>query len=612
MEKFDIGVFRAKWPALSFFSRKEIRGFLRICSDIFAPAHKEALDLLLYPDGVELSSYYIDLASYLQTFRIRTQDIPRALLQILCELLASAGRIPRGHDAHELLVRLLSKIPPILLVWLFEKRFPLRQFIGHIEATRIFPGIGQPYDLLRKRWRLLRKRLIPGLSAAGSLPDPGLEITLADLGFLAKAGRRPGKVKSEWRIHGTAIVSKVGMVPERAPAQSMRSLYWGGARSRKLAFWEKLIWTQAGELTEIRRLASEVGNQTGRVVLSWHNASLGAAGGWAFEDPAAQFASPAAYCLFVQAVLEEASEIRKSFDISSSLSLFDMRAERLFAPQMARAVEHSRVFVCENKSEWPGALSPHQRITPEQVFAWMENARKTWAEGLILLFALANQGQRMIDSGKISSLVLPWVDKFFISSRRRADSAYLERLFRLVSASIKQPLILFWDDTSHSKAPSLGLAMEDMAGHGLPFRGIGIFDTSVPVDGLHGAERARVTQSIVHDYPEKALFALRPLNENHCPDAYRRILKDLDMGFFLNYDSSWKDNLAFIYTGTQVFPLLPVQTEMELVSPWVSNRRERVAFGTWFRRMLRRISLGKPDGISGRLWLEYCSWANLL
>lgn len=611
MKKFDIGPFRAKWPAFGFFSRKEILGYLRVCSDTASTAYKEALELLLYPDGVELSSYYVNLGSCLNTFRIRTRDIPGPLLQIFCELLASAGKIPQGNDGRESLVSLLSKIPPNLLVWLFEKRFPLRPFIHKIEVKRIFPGNGEPSKLLRKRWRLLRKRVLSSSSAARSLQDPGLETTVSDLGFVAKAGRRPAKVKSEWRIHGKAVVSKVAVDQAGAPAQPLRHLYWGGVRSGGLAFWEKLVRAQAGELTEIRRLATGVSSRTGRVVLSWHNASLGAAGGWAFEDVAAQFAHPAHFSLFVQAVLEEAAKIRKSFDISSSGGLSDLRSERLFAPQMACAVEHSQLRYGK-KSEWPGALSPHQRVSPEQVRTWMEKARKTWEEGLILLFALANQGQRMIDSGKISSLVLPWIDKFFISSRRRADSSYLERLFRFVSDNIERPLILFWDDTSHREAPSLGIALEDMAGRGLPFRGIGLFDTSARAGRSYEVERAGALQTILKEYPEKAFFALRPLNENHCPDAYRRIFKDLDMGFFLNYDSSWKDNLAFIYAGTQVFPLLPVQSEMELVSPWVSCRGERFAFGTWFRRMLRHISVGKPEGPCEGLCLEYCSWANLL
>ena len=46
-----------------------------------APARKEALDLLLYPDGVELNRYYLSMASYLHKFRIRMRDIPEPLLK---------------------------------------------------------------------------------------------------------------------------------------------------------------------------------------------------------------------------------------------------------------------------------------------------------------------------------------------------------------------------------------------------------------------------------------------------------------------------------------------------------------------------------------------------
>ena len=316
MKKFDIGLFRAKWPDFGFFSRKEILGFLRVCSDTASTAHKEALELLLYPDGVELSSYYVNLGSFLNTLRIRTRDIPRPLLQIFCELLASAGKIPQGNDGREFLVSLLSKIPPNLLVWLFDKRFPLRPFIHKIEVKRIFRGNGEPSKLLRKRWRLLRKRVLSSSSAARSLQDPGLETTVSDLGFVTKAGRRPAKVKSEWRIHGKAVVSKVAVDQAGAPAQPLKHLYWGGMRSRGLAFWEKLVRAQAGELTEIRRLATGVSSRTGRVVLSWHNASLGAAGGWAFEDVAAQFAHPAHFSLFSRRF---SKRLRKFVNRSTSL-----------------------------------------------------------------------------------------------------------------------------------------------------------------------------------------------------------------------------------------------------------------------------------------------------
>jgi len=563
-----------------------------------------ATDLSGVPDGLEPNDYYLRLASCLHKSRIRTQDVPAALLKIFCELLATAETIFDEREAHEFFVRLLFKTPPDLLAWLFEKRFPLHPFMDHIDPRRMFTGTAQPSRVLRKRWRLLRKILIRGSRETRHPWNRGLETTLSDLWFLRNGPKRPGRVKSAWRIHGKAVASGVPEAPRDAPAQPMRHLYWGGARSRKIAFWEKLVGTQAEELSEIRRLAREVSSRTGSVVLSWHNASLGAAGGWAFEDLSAQFDSPALYGLFVRAVTEEAARIRKTLDISSTKGLCAMRSERLFAPKIRIADA--------NKYESPGALSPHQRTFSEQVSAWAERADKTWAKGLILLIALANQGQRMLDSGKIPSLVLPWIDKFFISSRRLADISYLEGLFRFVSANVRHPLILLWDDTAHGKLPSLGLALEYMAGLGVPFRALGIFDTGASSKGLHGANRADATRIIVEDHPQNALFALRPLNENHCPGAYSRIFKDLDMKFFLNYDSSWKDNLAFIYTGTQVFPLLPVQTEMEPISPWVFSGGDRYAFGAWFRRTLRRISLGKLERISDPFCLEYHSWANLL
>jgi hypothetical protein len=60
------------------------------------------------------------------------------------------------------------------------------------------------------------------------------------------------------------------------------------------------------------------------------------------------------------------------------------------------------------------------------------------------------------------------------------------------------------------------------------------------------------------------------------------------------------------------FLLLSVQIEMESVSPWVFDGRERFAFGTWFRRRLHLISLWKLEVISDSLCFDCCSWANLL
>ncbi|MGC8491911.1 MAG: hypothetical protein ACP5SH_09255 [Syntrophobacteraceae bacterium] len=260
--------------------------------------------------------------------------------------------------------------------------------------------------------------------------------------------------------------------------------------------------------------------------------------------------------------------------------------------------------------EWPGPLAPHQQIRRAELCAWVEGAKSSWAEGLILLLALANHGQRLLDAGAVDSFVLPWIDKFFISSKRRADVLYLQRLYGFVSAYIENSLILFWDDTVHARAPSLSLALEKMAAGGLPARGLGIFNARLSED--HAAERAEAARIICREYPKKAFFALRPLNENHCPSAFRMVCEDFDQDFFAEYDSSWKDNLAFLYAGTQVFPLLGVQTEMEAISPWVAGEGRRYAFGAWFRRMVRRVSLGVENKPFAPLFREYCEWANLL
>jgi hypothetical protein len=532
------------------------------------------------------------------------RNIPKESLKLFCERIASSKAPLSDSRSQQFLVRLGSRIPPDLLAWLFENRFPLGFFADKIDPKRIFPRSMAS----RKRWRHLKKLLY----AAGKTQPPAkrfrwdsgaFEPTFADLGPMVGARGQTARFKPAWRIHGRALTAKIDRLPGGVPP-ALKDLYWNGARSSKLAFWDRLVCCQAEELTHIRRLAREVSKMTGRVVLSWHNASLGAVGGWAFEDPGTALEGRGLSGSFTGSVLEEAQRIRKSFDFAWAEHLCKMRIERLSALKPPLPVSDS------GKHEWPGALAPHQIVTGAQFRGWIDGCRKSWAEGLSLLFALANEAQRMLDSGKIQSFVLPWIDKFFISSRRRADVSYLADLFGFVSRYIQTPLILFWDDSTHGRAPSLGLALEDMAAKGLPFAGLGLFNARLSRGAA--AERDDALRIIAAGYPEKSLFALRPMSEKHSPGAFRQIFKDLDWGFFSHYDSSWKDNLAFLYAGTQVFALLGSQTEIESVCPWVAGQGKKYAFGAWLRRFVRHISLGETRESSGGLYSSYASWANLL
>jgi hypothetical protein len=520
------------------------------------------------------------------------RNIAQERLELFCERIFSAGTL--DSKTQEFLALLGAKIPPALLAWLLEKRFPLFPFADKIDPKRLFPRS----MAFRKRWRHLKKVLYCE-ARRNAQPEAkcfrsdcaAFETTFADLSPLVRARSQTGK--AAWRMHGRGLSAKIDRLSGGVPP-SLKNLYWNGAGSRKLAFWDRLVCCQAEELTQIRGLAHEVSKLSGRVVLSWHNASLGAAGGWAFEDFGALGGE----------VLRDAQRIRRSFDLAWAERLCSMRIERLFAPKAPLAVSGS------GKHEWVGALAPHQKVTRAQLSRWSKSCRKSWSEGLSLLFALANQAQRMLDSGELQSFVLPWIDKFFISSRRRADAGYLEELFGLVSQNIEAPLILFWDDSTHGRAPSLGLAIKDMAHKGLPFAGLGLFNARLSRG--YAAERDDALGTIAASYPEKSFFALRPLSEEHNPGAFRQIFKDLDWSFFSRYDSSWKDNLAFLYAGTQVFPLLGQQTEIEPVCPWVARQGKKYAFGAWLRRYVRHVSLGKTSERSGSLYSNYASWANLL
>lgn len=748
MDTTAINGFRKAGADFQYTTVEEVRALFRACMDAREDVRNEALGVLLYPEISDLPGYYTKLFAYLASARFRIVEIPVELLQIFCELIGSACRLPENPRLSEFFQACIAKAPSGLWGRLLERRFPAEPFLnglGHWvartcrtpgkprsgpcragpagkPAPRRGQGAGVPMhdsghpgratggaNGLGVRWRILRRILAAGSSQPMS--SICFEITLADLmplftnqrGFrpesrmaasrpqravLSQSGGRsaaawrriakhlaapalsPGTLAYQERQSGSEIPFPInaGLPPttrrgrvmpdhpnalsEEFPffaASSFTNVYWGGAGNRRLLFWELLAREQAGELAEIVRLSEKVSAGTGRVVLSWHNASLAAAGGWGFDCFASRFPSRKTYSGFVRSVLETAEKICKRFDATDpafvgAAGLSAMRVRRIFAPKAAHALENLRAMrsfgpffetawteaieaastllssaeiadiAAASKSEWSGAVAPHQRVSVKEALAWAGYAGKIWSKGLALLLALTVRGQEALDSGVVPSFVIPWIDKFFISSRRRADQGYLEALVRLVRSIVEEPLILFWEDTSHAERPSCGLALEDLRAGGLPFRGIGIFDSAE-------SNRSKAADIIAGEYPRSLLFALRPLNDRHFAGSTNRVFEQLDFSFFRNYDSSWKDNLVFVYSGTQVFPLLSVQTEMEATAPWVSDGRGRYPFGAWFRRKLRcelaQAAVPKRNspglyGFRDPLWEAYSEWANLL
>jgi hypothetical protein len=211
-----------------------------------------------------------------------------------------------------------------------------------------------------------------------------------------------------------------------------------------------------------------------------------------------------------------------------------------------------------------------------------------------------------MDSGRLSSFVLPWIDKFFISSLREDDLDYLPLVIYWLQRADLNPLILFWEDTSHARTPSFKLALRRFSRRGLPYRGIGIYDEDE-------SKRSEAETLICKEHETVRLFALRPFTDAHLPRSLDHLLEHMDWEFFRHYDSSWKDNLSFLYSGTQVHPLLSVQCEAEDFSPWVITSHGKAPFGAWLRNhLMKKLGLNCRIESSNSIWNSYAAWANLL
>jgi hypothetical protein len=122
------------------------------------------------------------------------------------------------------------------------------------------------------------------------------------------------------------------------------------------------------------------------------------------------------------------------------------------------------------------------------------------------------------------------------------------------------------------------------------------------------------------------LFALRPLTQVHNPLSLDTLLAKRPQNFLspTEYDSSWKDNLPFLYHGTQVAPFAGASKRTEQFSPAVITSAGPMAFGIYYRHRLRQLALQRL-GFAGEksraddshsslhhLWHEYARLANLL
>ena len=436
---------------------------------------------------------------------------------------------------------------------------------------------------------------------------------------------------------------------------------WGERSKAEIAFLDKLISYQARELSEVFRLALEVSRRTKRVVITLHNASQGAATGWGAPSLADQIPVDSADQLSqrVQSLRREfiaelsGRERASPFPLGHSLkeqaeNLFRLWGTRLVRPQILQSLWTLRVSLLLNGfplDEWEQLIGQakeilqsgdHQRLTEgkglaitfvpptaarrlvNHILSWYRKQKENHSKKLSLLWALIRTGQEWLNSSRLAYLVLPIVDKFFISSKRDQDFDYLPSLVKLIHRFDPTPLFLFIDDTSRGSQPSLQLAI-DRWRESYPFLGLGVFagKRDYPPSDL---------ETILDNSSKIKLFALRPLTQVHNPLAFDFLLAQRPSDFLSpkQYDSSWKDNLPFLYQGTQVAPFSGEVEQPERFSPYLATSAGPMFFGTYYRFKLRQLALERL-GFSEKesqvndtrsplefLWSEYSDLANLL
>jgi hypothetical protein len=458
---------------------------------------------------------------------------------------------------------------------------------------------------------------------------------------------------------GTKV--KLGSDKTRELDKDLRIHSWGQRSKVEIEFLEKLISYQARELSAVFGLALEVSRRTKRVVITLHNASLGAASGWGAPSLIHQI-SPETAGQFSQEVQDVRRDfIAKLYDSKSSSplplgqslreqaeKLLGLWRKRLLRPQVLQNLWSLRVSLILNHlplDEWEQLFGQAEEVLQsgdkqrlaqgkelaitfvpptdarrqlDQTLLWYRKKKENQYEKLSLLWALIRTGQEWLNSRRLDYLVLPIVDKFFISSKRDQDLDYLPAFVKLVQQFDRTPLFLFIDDTSRASRPSLQLAI-DRWRENYPFSGLGVFASEK-------GSTPSYLDTVLDNSSTLKLFALRPLTQVHNPLSLDSLLARRPLEFLSpkQYDPSWKDNLPFLYQGIQVAPFSGGVRQSESFSPFLFTSAGPMLFGTYYRFKLRQQALkqlgfneekSQPHTAHSRLepiWREYADLVNLL
>lgn len=427
----------------------------------------------------------------------------------------------------------------------------------------------------------------------------------------------------------------------RCADQNFEVIHWGDRELSQIRFLEKLISYQGKELNWVWEFTKKACMDTGKIVLSLHNASSAASSGWGIPDFRKQLEKETLFKSFCTEVESKVSNYKKILHTSSDLrELKELWVQRIVQPKLNQLLFHLKVSEDLDEHEanswrkWAGEAYPLCNFTSEQEdlerslsiapinrrvsklflqthLAWSGKISENWLKWHALLLSVLEVGNRMVSDGRCSYLVVPWINKFFISSRREKDTSYLAILIKMILNFLPDTLIVVFDDTTRLRDPSLKLAIpilqKAVSSYGI--QGVGIF-------GKQGEEKSSedVKESIGEIAQGNNVLVTRPYRYVRNHRSLNELIMRRDYTFLSDdqYDSSWKDNTDFLYWGTSIFPLTNALNFTADFPPVIVTNRGTLPFGSYYRNQLIFHALGEKEhhGISP-LFKEYGGLANL-
>ncbi|MFZ5585260.1 MAG: hypothetical protein ACOZHQ_04950 [Thermodesulfobacteriota bacterium] len=391
----------------------------------------------------------------------------------------------------------------------------------------------------------------------------------------------------------------------RPVAAGSAALAWPGG---DLALLEELAGVTAREGRRAFDLAAAAAAQEGRPALLLGNVSLGGPPLWAAPGPWQQGAEwPAKLGSPPLGPLGELARLRARrlagerlvaalWGLACAAAAHGQGRRELgrvaraagpwLLPGQAQAILNGELPLAPQGLPWGQAL-----VRAKEALALARSLEAGGRHALALAWGLAAAWGR-----KRRPLVLPWADKFVISTRKGGDWAYLAGVAELLARLDPPPLLLVIDETAHPASASLGdvLAAAARERPGLKARGLGAFGG--------GPEPEDPLAALLETAAGGGLVALRPLpGPEPCAGLDQRLA---GRGAGLPLAPLSRDGAHYLLAGTGQERLAPVQPwAMGEPAPWLLTAHGFAPLGSWWRRRIMALA-GRSSAPAGhwRAW----------